>query len=44
MFTYALFIPNTLRRAGVVIGFIAAAPMMLALLLKVRRLGRSERC
>ena len=33
MFTYALFIPNTLRRAAVVIFLISAAPVMLALLL-----------
>ena len=35
MFTYALFIPNTLRRAGTVIGFMAAAPVMMALVLKL---------
>ncbi|MHB8902901.1 MAG: serine/threonine-protein kinase [Thermoguttaceae bacterium] len=29
MFTYALFIPNTMRRAAVVIGLMAAAPILL---------------
>jgi tRNA A-37 threonylcarbamoyl transferase component Bud32 len=29
MFTYALFIPNTLRRASLVIGLMAAAPILL---------------
>jgi len=33
MFTYALFIPNTLRRAATVIGIIAAAPILLILVL-----------
>lgn len=29
MFTYALFIPNTIKRAAVVIGLMAAAPLLL---------------
>jgi len=33
MFTYALFIPNTMRRAAVVLGIMAAMPMGLLLLL-----------
>jgi tRNA A-37 threonylcarbamoyl transferase component Bud32 len=34
MFTYALFIPNTLRRAGTVIAFMVLAPVVLNLSLK----------
>lgn len=35
MFTYALFIPNTMRRAAVVLGIMAAMPLGLLLLLDV---------
>lgn len=35
MFTYALFIPNTMRRAALVLGILAAMPLGLLVLLKL---------